>query len=449
MQAGGSGRRTGASGRRAGGSGRRTNWAGNVVFGAQRFHRPRSVAELQRLVAGAARIRALGTGHSFSPLADTAGDQVTLAGLPPLAEVDTARGAITVSAGLRYSDITSPLDQAGRALANLASLPHICVAGACATGTHGSGDANGSLATAVSALEMVTADGDLVTVSRDDPGSPLEAMVVALGALGIVTRLTLDTVPAFSLRQYVYDQLPLEQVTGHFAQIMASGYSVSLFTRWHGPAGTHAPAAFQAWLKCRADPPPPDWQAPPAWMGGRLADGPRHPIPGADPGASTQQLGLPGPWDQRLPHFRPEFRPSTAAELQSEYLVPRERGVEGVLALSRAGRQLAPVLQICEIRTIAADQLWLSPAYQRACVGFHFTWVDDPPAVARAVAIVEEALAPLQARPHWGKLFGLSPRALAALYPRLADFRQLMSSWDRAGKFRNDLLDEYLPAPAA
>jgi alditol oxidase len=421
-------------------SGRRTNWAGNVVFGAERYLRPASVPELQRLVAGATRIRALGTGHSFSPLADTTGDQVTLAGLPPVAEIDAGRAAITVSAGLRYRDITGPLRQAARALPNLASLAHICIAGACATGTHGSGAANGSLATAVSALEMVTATGDLVTVSRDDPGSPLAATVVALGALGIVTRLTLDTVPAFDLCQYVYDQLPLEQVTEHFAQILASGYSVSLFTGWRREL------AFQAWLKCRADAPggPP----PPGWMGGRRAAGPRHPIPGADPGASTQQLGVPGPWDERLPHFRPDFSPSTAAELQSEYLVPRERGIEGLLALSQVRDRLAPVVQICEIRTIAADQLWLSPAYQRACVGFHFTWVDDLPAVTWAVALVEEVLAPLRARPHWGKLFLLSPQELAGLYPRLADFGQLMSSYDRGGKFRNALLDEYLPAEA-
>lgn len=421
-------------------SGRRTNWAGNVVFGARRYLRPGSVPELQRLVAQADRIRALGTGHSFSPLADTTGDQVSLAGLPPVADIDTGRGAITVSAGLRYCDLSGPLRRAGRALASLASLSHISVAGACATGTHGSGDARGSLATAVGALEMVTASGDLVTVRRDDPGSPLAAMVVALGALGIVTRLTLDTVPAFALRQYVYDGLALDQVTEHFAQIMAAGYSVSLFTGWHRQL------AFQAWLKCRADapagPPPLDW------MGGRRAGAPRHPVPGADPAASTQQLGVPGPWDQRLPHFRPEFSPSTAAELQSEYLVPRELGVDGLQALSQVRGQLAPVVQVCEIRTVAADQLWLSPAYQRDCVGFHFTWVDDRPAVTRALTLVEEVLAPLRPRPHWGKLFVLSPQALAGLYPRLAGFRQLMSSYDPGGKFRNALLDEYLPAPA-
>jgi alditol oxidase len=423
----------------AGTSGWRTNWAGNVVYRAARCHRPGSVPELQRLVARASRLRALGTGHSFSALADTSGDLVTLAGLPPLAETDTGRGAVLVSAGLRYSDITGPLRDAGLALPNLASLPHICVAGACATSSHGSGNGNGSLATAVSEMEMITAGGDLVTVRREDQGSQFDATVVALGALGVVTRLTLDTVPSFEVRQYVYEDLPLRQVAEHLAEITASAYSVSLFTGWRSPQ------VFQAWLKCRAD--APDCPAPePRWMGGSLAGGPRHPIPGQPAGNCTQQLGVAGPWDQRLPHFRPDFTPSTGAELQSEYLVPREHATGALLALTQISGRLAPVVQISEIRTVAADQLWLSPGYRRASTAFHFTWVSDPAAVTQAVALVEEQLEPFGARPHWGKLFGISAAELAGRYPRLADFRQLMTSYDPAGKFRNEFLDQHLLA---
>jgi xylitol oxidase len=419
---------------------RRANWAGNVVFGAECSHRPGSVPELQRLVAGSRRARALGTGHSFSRLADTSGDLISVAGLPRRIETDTARAAVTVGAGLRYSDITGPLHAAGLALHNLGSLPHISVAGACATATHGSGVTNGNLATAVSAIEMVTATGDSVTVRRDTAGGQFDGMVVALGALGIVTSLTLDTVPAFDVRQYVYEDLPLPLVLEHFDEIVSSAYSVSLFTDWRGPR------ISQAWLKCRtaaAD----DARVPePRWMGGVLADGPRHPISGLPAGNCTDQLGSAGPWHLRLPHFRADFMPSAGTELQSEYLVPRARATNALLALERIAGRLAPVVLISEIRTVAADQLWLSPSYQRDSVAFHFTWIADQAAVVPVLAEVGESLAPLAARPHWGKLFGTDPGTVAGLYQRHADFRQLMASYDPAGKFRNDLLDRYFPA---
>jgi alditol oxidase len=419
-------------------TGKAMNWAGNVTFGAARFHRPASVPELQRLVARSTRVRALGTGHSFNRLADTPGDLVCVAGLPRAIEIDAAGPAVTLTAGLTYGEVAAALQEAGRALPNLASLPHISVAGACATGTHGSGDGNGSLATAVSAVEMVTADGDLVTVSREaDPGR-FPGTVVALGALGIVTRLTLDTVPAFDIRQYVYEDLPAGQVTEHFDEIVSAAYSVSLFTGWRGPR------IRQAWLKRRADAPG-SGAAGPRWMGGRLADGPRHPVPGMSPAACTEQLGVPGPWHERLPHFRREFTPSAGDELQSEYLLPRAHAADALAALRPVAGRLAPVVRTSEIRTIAADDLWLSPAYQRDSVAFHFTWIRDWAAVAPAVALVEERLAPLRARPHWGKLFGTSPEAMRGLYPRLDDFRRLMHRHDPAGKFRNDLLDRYFP----
>jgi xylitol oxidase len=420
-------------------SGKLTNWAGNVTFRAQRLHRPSSVPELQRLVATRRRIRVLGTGHSFNRVADSPGDLVSLAGLPKVIEVDTPSAAVTVSAGMTYGDLAAALNAAGRALHNLASLPHISVAGACATGTHGSGEHNGNLATAVSAVEMVTADGCLVTVGRDANPSEFPAAVLSLGALGIVTRMTLDTVPAFGVRQYVYEDLPAGQVTEHFDEIVASGYSVSLFTDWRGGGFR------QVWVKRRADAAD-GWEPQPRWMGGWLADGPRHPVPGMPPEHCTEQLGVPGPWHERLPHFRLDFTPSAGDELQSEYLLPRSRAVDGLRALQPASRRIAPVLQICEVRAVAADELWLSPSYQRDTVAFHFTWVKDWPAVAPVLAVIEERLAPLHARPHWGKLFGISPHAVSGLYPRLADFRRLMRDHDPAGKFRNDLLDRYLLA---
>jgi xylitol oxidase len=417
----------------------KTNWAGNVTFGAARILRPATVPQLRELIAGSGRARALGSGHSFSRIADTTGDLLSLDGLPRVAWIDQERQAVTVSAAIRYGELAARLHQAGYALHNLASLPHICVAGACATGTHGSGNGNGSLATAVSAVEMVTADGELVTVSRAEgnhrAGGEFPGTVVALGTLGVVTSMTLDIEPTFTVRQWVYDDLPRSRLDAHFAEIFASAYSVSVFTDWRPPY------TCKVWLKHKvgADD---SWTPPPRWLDARLAEGPLHPVPGMDPAHTTQQLGVPGPWYERLPHFRPEYTPSSGDELQSEYLLPRELAVQALAALNPIAQQIAPVLRIAEIRTIAADDLWLSPFYQRDSAGFHFTWRQDTAAVTPVLAAIEERLAPFGARPHWGKLFLMKP---APLYPRLPDFRNLMARYDPAGIFRNEFIDDYLP----
>jgi xylitol oxidase len=419
------------------------NWAGNVTFRAGCVRHPESVAAVQELVAGRRRVHALGTGHSFSRVADTTGDLISVASLPVVMDLSTGAGppAVLVSAGVRYAELAGYLHQAGYALRNLGSLPHISVAGSCATGTHGSGDGNQGLAAAVSAMELVTAQGDLVRVSREADGDRFAGLVVGLGALGIVTSLTLDLVPDFAVRQYVYDDLPFRQLTENLPEIFASGYSVSVFTRWRDAA------AAQVWLKLLAsgrESAPPD----PRWLGARLADGPRHPIEGIGPQACTEQLGAAGPWHQRLPHFRPDFTPSAGAELQSEYLVPRQHAGAALAAINGIRHLVAPLLQVCELRTVAADDLWLSPAYQRDSLAIHFTWVREAGPVRQVLTVVEQQLAPLAARPHWGKLSCASPAVLAGLYDRAADFGRLRASYDSEGKFGNDLIDGCFPPPA-
>lgn len=401
------------------------NWAGNVRFRAAEFARPASVAELQSLVARSPRVRPVGTAHSFSPIADTDGVLVTTTGLPGLIEIDNAAATVRVAAGLRYSDAAPRLHERGLALPNLASLPHISIAGAVATGTHGSGNGNGSLATSVSGIELVTAGGDLVTIRTvDEPG-----IVVALGACGVVTALTLRAVPAFTVRQHVFQNVPSAQAREHFDDITGSGYSVSMFTDWRADRFT------QVWLKLAdADTTPGS-----PWFAGTAACRDLHPIEGRPAGNCTPQLGLPGPWHERLPHFRAEFTPSAGDELQSEYLLPREHAAAALALLAAISADLAPVTQVSEVRTVAADELWLSPAYQRDCVAFHFTWVPDTGAVLPVVARVEAALAEFDARPHWGKIFHRPGR-----YPRLDDFRRLAGDMDPAGKFSNDMLDPLL-----
>ncbi|MGC5003575.1 FAD-binding protein [Streptomyces sp. NBC_00353] len=414
------------------------NWAGNITFGARRLRTPGSEAELQEIVATGTKVRALGTRHSFSTVADTAGDLVSVAGLPRTVDIDREAGTVTVSAGLRFGEFADELHRNGFALHNLGSLPHISVAGACATGTHGSGVGNTSLAGAVRALDMVTADGTTARLARGDADFP--GAVVALGALGVVTRLTLDLVPAFDVQQWVYEDLPQARIGDRagFDEVMSAAYSVSLFTDWRGGP------VNQVWLKQRvgADGPA---EAPAEWLGARLADGPRHPIQGMPAENCTRQQGVPGAWHKRLPHFRLEFTPSNGDELQSEYFVARSDAAAAFAALDRLRDRIAPLLQIGEIRTVARDDLWLSPASRTDAVAFHFTWVQDIAAVTPVLGAIEEALAPFGARPHWGKVFTTAPETLRTLYPQYADFEKLMTRSDPTGKFRNDFLDRRFP----
>jgi alditol oxidase len=399
------------------------NWAGNVTFAARAFHRPTSVARLQELVAGSDAVRVLGTGHSFNRLADTPGDLVSVADLPPVLEIgDTS---VTVSAGTRFGELMGPLHAAGFALHNTGSLPHISVAGACATGTHGSGDANGILATAVSALEYVDASGELRTARRGEPDFP--GSVVALGALGVVTALTLDTQPTYDVRQTVHEGL---RSIDDADEALSGAYSVSLITYWEG-------AGFeQVWCKQRADEPP----IPAGWLGTKPADGPRHMVRGVDPAHCTPQTGVAGPWFEQLPHFRLAFTPSSGDELQSEYLVPRAALTDALRALDGIREIIASVLHVSEIRSIAADDLWISPAQGRASAALHFTWIADTERVLPVVTAVEAVLEPFDARPHWGKVFTTPPERVQELWEHLPAATRLLSS----GKFRNELLDRYL-----
>lgn len=405
-----------------------TNWAGNITFSAEP-HAPESVPELQELVRSSEHVRVLGSGHSFNRIADTTGTLVSVANLPRV--ITVGEDTVTVSAGLRYGEVTAALQAQGRALHNLGSLPHISVAGACSTGTHGSGDANGTLASAVSGITFVNADGELVTLTRDDPD--FAGSVVSLGALGVTVSLELDTRPSFEISQVVYDGLPVERLGSDFEELFASAYSVSAFTDWVDPD-------VMVWRKLRAGTP-----YEPSWLGARVADGARHPIKSMPADFATQQGGLPGPWNERLPHFRLEFTPSNGEELQSEYFVPRAVAAQAFEELKALGGRMAPVIQISEVRTIAADDLWLSPSQGRDTVALHFTWIRDEEAVRPVVAVLEEALLPLGARPHWGKVFTVDAATLRECYPKVPEFIALAAKYDPTGKFRNNYLNTCLP----
>jgi alditol oxidase len=409
-----------------------TNWAGTHTYRARRIHRPGSVDELRDLLAGAPRIRVLGSRHSFTDIADS-DELVSLDRLPPDVVVDRDAGTVAFSGPLRYGDLAETLAAEGLALPNLASLPHISVAGAVATATHGSGERNGNLATTVAALEIVTSTGEIVTAARGD--ADFDGMVVGVGALGAVTRVTLDVQPAFEIRQRVYEGLAWDALFEHFDAISALGYSVSVFTRWGA-------ATDQVWVKSVVTDGPEE--ALDDLYGARPATVDRHPILGIDPVNCTPQLGVPGAWSDRLPHFRMGFTPSAGDEIQSEFIVARADAIPAIEAVRRLSAIVAPVLQVTEIRTVAADTLWLSPQYGQATVAIHFTWAPEPEAVARVLSEVEAALAPFGARPHWGKLFHADAAAIAPLYERLPDFRALAERLDPRGAFRNAWLERHV-----
>ena len=413
----------------------RTNWSGNYRYHAAQLLAPRTIAELQQMVAAATHCKALGTRHSFQSIADTPGAQISLEHLRAI-HLDPEARQVTIEAGITYGELAPWLHQRGFALHNLASLPHISVAGACATATHGSGIRNGNLATAVSAVEIVTADGELRHFSRENnPDFP--GAVVALGALGVAPRLTLDVQPTFQVAQLVYENLPFAALEDNFLQIFSAAYSVSLFTDWRQPRGT------QLWLKHRVGSASLPTRAP-EFHTARLATTDRHPLPAHDPIHCTPQRGEPGPWHDRLPHFRMDFTPSSGAEMQTEYFVPLDAAYHVIRALEPLGSRIAPLIYVSELRTIAADDLWMSPCYGRPCFAIHFTWKPDWPAVQQLLPSIEAVLAPYGALPHWGKLFTMQPSQVMHGYSRLHDFRDLAHHCDPSGKFRNGFLDRFV-----
>jgi len=403
---------------------RETNWAGTYTYLAGKLHRPSTLEQVREIVASSPRLRVLGSRHSFTGIADSS-ELLLLQALPEEAAVDHAARTVTVSAALTYGRLAQALNAEGMALHNLASLPHISVAGAVATATHGSGDVNGNLATAVAGVELVTSSGDIVRASRGD--ADFEGLVVGLGALGAVTRLTLDIEPSYQVRQRVFEGLSWDALFDHFDAITASGTSVSLFTNWGDEID-------QVWVKDRL----PGRPERSDFWGATPANANRHPVLGRDPANCSQQLGVPGLWSDRLPHFRMGFTPGAGDEIQSEYFPPRRHAVAAIQALRAVADRIRHVLQVCEIRTIAADRLWMSPQYEQDTIAIHFSWTRDRASVERALVEVEAALSPFEARPHWGKLFLQDAASIAALYRRLPDFTRLVERLDPRAAFRND-----------
>jgi alditol oxidase len=414
----------------------RTNWAGNYTFTAERLVEPANATEVQQLIKSLAHSKALGARHSFNNIADTSGDQISLQHLDQMTLNKDAR-IVTVGAGVRYGKLAPWLDAQGFAVHNLASLPHVSVVGACVTGTHGSGIHNGNLSTAVSAIDFINGNGEVVSLSRAGNPDQFAGAVVGLGAIGVITSITLNVIPTFQIAQIVYENLSFNELEHNLDAIFSSGYSVSIFTDWQHHRAT------QVWLKQTVvnDTAP---SMPPLFYGATLQKTKLHPLAGHSAENCTDQQGIPGPWFERLPHFRMNFTPSSGAELQTEYFVPRSRAYQAILAVEELRDKITPHLFITELRTIAADNLWMSMAYQRDSMAIHFTWKPEWNDVEKILPLIEEKLQPFDARPHWAKLFTTPQKRLQQLYPKFLDFQALAKRYDPDGKFRNDFLNRNL-----
>ena len=413
-------------------------WAGTHTFTAPRHLDATSIEQVQETVSRAARagerVRALGTRHSFNGLADTTGTLIGVTAIDPDPVLDEAARTVTFGGGIRYGALAAWLEQRGWALHNMGSLPHISVAGATATATHGSGNSLGVLSTAVRALDYVAADGSRVTVRQGDPD--FAGMVVGLGAFGIVVRVTLAVEPSFRVRQDAFHGLPWSVVLGDLEGVTGSAYSVSLFTDWL--SDDVQLAVLKTRLTAHDD------EAPVVgdeFFGATREDG-LSIFGRVDDENTTQAGGVPGPWHQRLPHFRFDGTPSVGDEIQTEYFVDRSDGPDALRAIRALGERIAPHLHITELRTAAADELWLSGAYQRPMLAIHFTWKPEPDAVHALLPEIEAALAPFDARPHWGKVNLVDAETLARVHPRLADSRALFERLDPTGMFSNDYLEQ-------
>ncbi|MCK0473698.1 FAD-binding protein [Halalkalibacter sp. APA_J-10(15)] len=413
------------------------NWAGNLQYSTNNWHEPETIEDIQQIVSKVTKLRVVGTRHSFNRIADSDENLVPLHKMNKVLNIDKEKKTVTVEAGIKYGNLCQELHQHGYALQNLASLPHISVAGACATATHGSGNHNQNLAAAVSAMEVVTANGSLVTFSRGTSGEDFYGSVVGLGGLGVVTKLTLDIVPSYQMRQDVYENLPLAQLAHDIDTIFSSAYSVSLFMDWQDET------INQVWLKSKVT----DGQPFPFgkdFNGAKAATDNLHPVPGVGAENCTAQLGVEGDWLDRVPHFRMNFTPSKGQELQSEYIFAREHAYEALCALSEIRESIAPHLLISEVRTIAKDELWMSPSYKQDSVAIHFTWQDKWADVQQVLPLIEAKLEPFQAKPHWGKLFTTSPEKIQSLFEKMSSFQLLLNKYDPNGMFRNRFLSRYI-----
>ncbi|WP_370107515.1 FAD-binding protein [Nocardioides sp.] len=411
------------------------NWAENRQLTPREIVSPCSIDELRHTVAAADAVGVIGITHSFTDVFNDRGTLVRLDQMPRDVVIDDERGTAVVAAGVAYSELAQILHARGWAVANLPSLPHVTVGGAVSTGTHGSGVRLRGLADSVQAVRYVIGNGEMRLFSRTQDRETFYGSVVALGALGVAVDYTIALIPSFEVSQSVLTDLTVDDLERDVADMLASAYSVSVFTDWSENTSVFLKESSGAT----------DRRGKGArWVGGVLAESQVPHVPGETTDGMTPQLAEPGPWFERLPHLLASAILAARTELQSEYFVPAEAGESAIRALRGRAQEFSGCLQVSEVRAVRADEHWLSPAYGRDTISLHFTWRWDPAAVTEVIPVVEETLRPFNPRPHWAKLHELAPEYLAGEYPQLGRFHDLVSEVDPIGKFRSPLVARLL-----
>lgn len=409
------------------------NWAGNLTFSAREFIEVNSISKLQQVVSSSQAVKVLATGHSFNAIGDTTETLISIKNLSNGIEIDSQNAQALISAGMAYADAARYLESNGWAFSNMASLGEVTIAGAISTGTHGSGSNNGVLSTSVVGLEIVLGSGELITIDQSN-SEEFAGFVVSLGALGVFTKIKMRIIPSFSVKQFVYENIGIQVVAENFDTVFNSAYSVSYFSNWAKNS------TGQIWMKFLDDSSSDNLSD--NWLGANQAKAKQHPVKINNPDPCTDQLGISGKWLYRLPHFKLDSSPASGDEVQTEYLVDRKYVNEYIQDLRAIGDEIAPRVYATEIRTIKSDELWLSGAYQRETVGFHFTWKKSDTLVD-FLPRIEEILGKHHGRPHWAKLFSVRSDELSARYPKYSDFEALLKKYDPKQKFRNKFIDQY------
>ena len=430
------------------GSGQWRNWAGTATATPARWAQPRTEAEISAAVKDAAaaglQVRALGSGHSFTPAAATTGLALDLSLWTGITAADTQTGLVTVRSGTTLRALNAAAAEFGLALANLGDIDAQTIAGALSTGTHGTGARLGGLATQVEALELVLADGSVATCSASSRPELFAAARVGLGALGVISAVTLRCVPSFTLA--ADDRpMPVEQVIEQFDSLAAANDHFEFY--WF-------PYGRQALVK-RNNRLAPGGSAPPGRMPGwrrvwefevmenaafgmlcRLGRAAPRLIPALNR-LSSAALSARSYTDAS---YRVFVTPRRVHFVESEYAVPRESLADVLAELRREVPRLAePVMFPVEVRVAAADDIWLSTGYGRdtAYVAVH-QYTGLP--YRAYFDLFESVMAGVAGRPHWGKLHSLDAARLGPLYPRFDDFRQVRAQVDPEDRFGNPYL---------
>jgi L-gulono-1,4-lactone dehydrogenase len=424
------------------------NWAGEQRCRPQAIERPGSRNGLEELVVAAAgrgqRVRAAGSGHSFTDIALTGGLLLRLEGLNRVLAADRASGRVKVEAGIVLSELNRRLDELGLAFENLGDIDRQTLAGSISTGTHGTGERFQNLSAQIEAIELVLAGGRALEVSAESDPDTFRAARVGLGALGVIYAITLRTVPAYTLHR-VDRPRPLDDVLESLDELVAASDHFEFYVFPH----TRTALCRESW---RTDEPPRPRSRTAVyaqevvlenWVGQLFALGARH-LPSQVPRLARIAAGNVGrstKIDRSFEVFASERR---IRFTEMEYAIPRQHAVEAIRrVLELAGRPEHQVAYPIEVRFVAPDDALLSPSHERVTtyVAVHqdrkLRW--EP-----YFRGVEAIMSSYKGRPHWGKRHFQTAETLARLYPRWDDFARVRSELDPDGVFRNAYTDRVL-----